>query len=348
METAKVLLSGFSDEAAAQKTLDQQFSVVAALGMRHCSLRFVDAGEGIKNVIQLNDLEIERVRHKLEEYQLKPSSLGSPLGKIKLFDFDDRTSTRHVEQDTYLRTEVSRACAVANAVGTRLIRGFSFYPPRGRDPREFLDQAAVRLKEIVAYCANQGLIFGLEVEANLVGQNGWLLNELHQRIDEQALVFVFDGANLAVQGYRPEEIFEQYQVLKPNLGWMHIKDYQTSHPAESSRPQSATGTFVDEDQLQRFVPVHHGHSGYDAILADLRDSWSEIQQALTRRQLPGMFLELEPHLRAGGQFGGFSGPDGFGLALRSLCELLESLRIEHDVLDWTEFQRARQKTLESA
>jgi len=39
-----ILLSGFADEAANSKTLDQQFSAFAALGMRYFSIRFVDAG----------------------------------------------------------------------------------------------------------------------------------------------------------------------------------------------------------------------------------------------------------------------------------------------------------------
>ena len=36
------------------------------------------------------------------------------------------------------------------------------------------------------------------------------------------------------------------------------------------------------------------------------------------RGVPGVFLDLEPHVKGGGQFGGFSGPDGFGVALRAL------------------------------
>ena len=39
-----ILLSGFADEAANQKTIDQQFAALAALGMRYFSIRFIDAG----------------------------------------------------------------------------------------------------------------------------------------------------------------------------------------------------------------------------------------------------------------------------------------------------------------
>ena len=37
--------------------------------------------------------------------------------------------------------------------------------------------------------------FGLEVEANLVGQNGQLLAELHRQVNHPALVLNFDAAN---------------------------------------------------------------------------------------------------------------------------------------------------------
>ena len=56
-----VLLSGFADEAANEKQAVQQYSAFAALGMRYYSIRFIDAGEGIKNVMGLSDGEIQHL-----------------------------------------------------------------------------------------------------------------------------------------------------------------------------------------------------------------------------------------------------------------------------------------------
>ena len=42
-----VILSGFGDEAANQKTAEQQFAAMAAIGLQYYSLRFIDAGQGI-------------------------------------------------------------------------------------------------------------------------------------------------------------------------------------------------------------------------------------------------------------------------------------------------------------
>ena len=74
-----ILLSGFSDEAANEKLAVQQYAAFAALGLRYHSLRFVDAGEGIKNVMLLSDPEIERLKQMQCDYGLKVSSIGSPI-----------------------------------------------------------------------------------------------------------------------------------------------------------------------------------------------------------------------------------------------------------------------------
>ncbi len=86
-----VILSGFGDEAANQKTAEQQFAAFAALGLQYYTLRFIDAGQGIKNVMQLTKSEITKIRHLEDEYGLNVATLGSPIGKVKLLDVDDGT-----------------------------------------------------------------------------------------------------------------------------------------------------------------------------------------------------------------------------------------------------------------
>ena len=49
----QVVLSGFGDEAANHKTAVEQFAAFAALGLQYYSLRFVDVGSGVKNVMKL-------------------------------------------------------------------------------------------------------------------------------------------------------------------------------------------------------------------------------------------------------------------------------------------------------
>ncbi|MCA9209927.1 MAG: sugar phosphate isomerase/epimerase, partial [Planctomycetales bacterium] len=83
-ENPSVILSGFADESANQKTAEQQFAAFAAVGLQYYSIRFIDVGNGIKNVMELTKTEITRVRHLEDEYGLNVSSIGSPIGKVKL------------------------------------------------------------------------------------------------------------------------------------------------------------------------------------------------------------------------------------------------------------------------
>jgi len=329
-----VILSGFADEAANQKLAEQQFAAFAALGLQYYTIRFIDAGQGVKNVMQLTKTEIAKVRHLEDEYGLNVSSIGSPIGKVKLLDVDDGSHNRFVPFKKYLEQEVKQACEMAHAFETKLIRGFSFYHPRGTDPWEHLPQVVDQLGKIAEACHRSDLTFGLELEANLVGQTGSLLAEIHRQVDHPALMLIFDGANIATQGFSADECLQQYRDMKPGLGWLHIKDYRHPHPAKKT-------DHVDEEALKNFVPADQGDTVHEAILRDFRDLIPKLEKKLKKRGVPGVFLDLEPHVKGGGQFGGFSGPDGFGVALRALCRTLDYVEIDYHITDFDDVKIAR-------
>jgi sugar phosphate isomerase/epimerase len=329
-----VIISGFADEAANEKTAEQQFAAFAALGLQYYTVRFVDAGNGIKNVMDLNKSEIATLRRLGGEYGLSVSSIGSPIGKVKLLDVDDGTHNRYVPFRQYLAKDVKKVCEIAHAFETKLIRGFSFYHPKNTAPKDHLPQIVDQLSQIAETCHRSDLTFGLELEANLVGQNGQLLAEIHQQVNHPAMVLIFDAANVVVQGFSTDEVFSQYLAMKKGLGWLHIKDYR--HP----QPAQRTG-HVDEETLKHFVPAHLGDSGHEAILRDFASLIPTLERRLKRRGIPGVFLDLEPHVKGGGQFGGFSGPDGFGVALRGLCRTLDYVGIDYHLRDFEDILAAR-------
>ena len=334
MSNPSVILTGFADEAANQKTAHQQFSAFAALGLQYYTIRFIDLGQGVKNVMQLTKPEITRLRRLHDEYGLRVSSLGSPIGKVKLLDVDDGTHNPFIPFSKYLDKQVRRAVGLANTLGTKLIRGFSFYHPRGTDPADHISQVVDQLGQIAEICDRSDLTFGLEVEANLVGQSGQLLAEIHRQVNHPALNLIFDAGNIVTQGCSAEEVFQQYVLMKRGMGWMHIKDYR--HPQSVKRTEH-----VDEDSLKHFVPADLGDSGHEMILRDFREGIPKLVRKLKRRGVPGVFLDLEPHVKGGGQFGGFSGPDGLGVALRGLCRLLDYVGIDYHLRDFEDLRSAR-------
>ncbi len=333
-EHARVTLSGFGDEAAIQKTAVQQFAALAALGLQYYSLRFIDAGDGVKNVMNLSKSEIQTVRHLEDEYGLNVASIGSPIGKVKLLDVDDGTQNAYVPFKKYLEKDVSKACDMAHAFETKLVRGFSFYHPKGTDPWDHVPQVVDQLGQIAEKCLRSDLTFGVELEANLVGQNGEILAAIHGQVKNPALVLIFDAGNLSCQGYTPAEVLEQFRFVKAGLGWMHVKDYRHPHP-------TARQTHVDEETLKHFVPADLGDSGHEAIFKELRELLPKLDAKLRRRGIPGVFLDLEPHVKAGGQYGGYSGPDGMGVALRSLCRVLDYVDIGYHLRDFNDIVAAR-------
>ncbi len=333
-DTPRIILSGFADEAANQKSAVQQFAAFAAIGLQYYSIRFIDIGTGIKNVMKLSRSEIQKVRHVQDEYGLNVSSIGSPIGKVKLVDVEDGTQNVFVPFKKYLAGEVQHACELAHAFETKLIRGFSYYHPRGSDPGEHLPQTVDQLGQIAETCHRSDLTFGLEVEANLVGGDGFHLAEIFRQVNHPALVLVFDAANLIVQGFSPYEILEQFRAMSPGLGWIHVKDYRNPRPV-------AKGGHVDEDALHHFVPADEGDAAHEAIFREFRRLLPELESRLHRRGIPGVFVDLEPHLKGGGQFGGFSGPDGMGVALRALCRVLDYVRIGYHLRDFDDIKAAR-------
>ena len=165
-------------------------------------------------------------------------------------------------------------------------------------------------------------------------KTGQILAEIHRQVNHPALVLIFDAGNIITQGYSAAEVFEQYLEMKPGLGWLHIKDYH--HPHRVARQQH-----VDEEALKHFVPADLGDSGHEAILKDFRELLPKLEKKLQRRGIPGVFLDLEPHVKGGGQFGGFSGPDGMGVALRGLCKVLDYTAIDYHLRDFQDIRDAR-------
>jgi len=338
MPQPQVLLSALADEAAFDLTAVEQFAALAALGLEYYSLRHIDVGKGVKNVMKLTLGEIQKIRHLEDRFGLNVTSIASPIGKVKLVDKPDGTKNAYVPFKQYLSKDVARACELAHAFETKLIRGFSFYPPRGADPAGYLEEAVERIGKIAEACHRSDLTFGLEVEANLVGRTGEMLAEIHRRVNHPALVLVFDAANLICQGFTTAQVWRQWEAMKPGLGWVHIKDYQKVSQKGSA---AKAGTHVEEDQLKGFVPADLGAGGHERILADLKTMLPALTKTLQRRGIPGVFLDLEPHVRGGGQFGGTSGPDGMGIAVRGLCRVLDRVKLGYHLRDFADLRAAR-------
>jgi sugar phosphate isomerase/epimerase len=331
-----VLLSAFADEAANRRTALEQMTALAAVGIRQYTPRFIDvSGDGrVEHVTELSPEKLTLLRQLHAEYGVSVTSIGARIGKVKLLNVDDGSHNKFVPFDEYLAGEVARTIKSALALDTKLIRGFSFYHPRGTRPEQHLEQTADQVRRIVQTCAAEGLIYGMEIEPNLVGETGQLMAEIARRVDHPNLVLIFDGGNVAAQNKNAIRVFEEYRATIPWLGWMHIKDYRID-------PSLVWEGAVDEDRLKNFVPCNEGDSGHEMIFRDLREELPTITARLQKLGIQGFVLEAEPHLKGGGQFGGFSGPDGLGVAVRALCSSLTYAGIDYSLRTFADIRTLR-------
>ena len=74
----RVILSAFADEAANHKSALEQLSVMAAVGLRYYSPRFVDVmGSGeVKHVVELDEAELARLIELHEEFGMSVTGIG--------------------------------------------------------------------------------------------------------------------------------------------------------------------------------------------------------------------------------------------------------------------------------
>jgi len=335
-ERPHVIISAFADEAANRKTAIEQMTTLAGIGLKWYSPRFIDVeGNGtVEHVVDLTADQYEQMRQLHGEYGMNVTSIGARVGKIKLKDVDDGSHNKFVPIDEYLETEVAATINAAKELGTKLVRGFSFYHPRGEKAEDNIGLAAENIGKIVEACAAEGVIYGLEIEPNLVGETGPLLAQLVKEVDHSNIVAIFDGGNVAAQNKNAVQCYSEYLDARDCMGWMHIKDYAID-------PSLVWEGAVDEDRLKNFVPADAGDAGHEMILRDLRDNLPTLTKKMQNLGVPGFFLETEPHLKGGGQFGGFSGPDGMGVAVRALCAQLDYIGIDYDLRSFADIRNLR-------
>jgi sugar phosphate isomerase/epimerase len=266
-------LSAFADEIAAE--LEEQIRVLGECGIRFLDLR----GAWGKNVMELSDQELERVSTLLEEAGIGVAAVGSPIGKSTI----DQPPSVELGR-------LERAACIAERLGARYIRVFSFYAPEGRSITEFHDQVFERiegwLEEISAH--HSSLVLVHENESRIWGETPERCLELLERFHGPNFVGCYDFANFVHDGIqRPHKT--AWPMLKRYIDFFHLKDWSAS-----------TG---------HAVPCGEGDGEVERILAEV-----------AKTRFDG-FMTMEPHLEHGGQFRGFSGPELFRTAVDAVRAL---------------------------
>ncbi|MBO0781765.1 MAG: sugar phosphate isomerase/epimerase [Ktedonobacteraceae bacterium] len=186
-----------------------------------------------------------------------------------------------------------RAVTVAKAFNTRYIRLFSFYPPVGGSVNDLVaqkDEVIRRLSAMTQRAREENLVLVHENEKDIYGDTIARNVDMLQGVNDAHFRSVLDPANYLQCEQTPYP--DAYEATLPWLEYVHVKDVR------------ADGTLV--------------------VAGDGEGKWPELLRRLRADGYDG-FMALEPHLKAAGQFQGFSGPELFRSASRALQNLLRSM-----------------------
>lgn len=283
------------------------------------------AQKRIKHICDATEDELRAYKEKLDSHGVMVWDIGSRIGKQYL-------GARSWRKE--FGESLDNSIYVADFLGTQRIRIFSFYPgadnatlakPGSKENRKYRQQALAYIIAMDADLAAQRKVGFLEVEEGLIGRDGSslmnLLSDEADVADSGSLFAYFDGANIVRQDEKRKGLsFHSYGELHPGfLGGMHVKDSMYWEPGDRSKQWNFT------------VPGQ-GDAGYERIIANhLAQDIPDIEKRLVSCGLPREFgLVLEPHLKCGGQFGGYTG-SLYNSAILALTEMLDRARIGHNV-----------------
>lgn len=200
---AKFILSSFADEASPM--LNEQFEATKAHGFTHIEVRGVDD----KNMADYSVDEAKEVARRFEAAGIQVSALGSPFGKIDITD----DFAPHAE---YMK----KGLEIANILGTKRVRLFSFFMPKGENPDDYREEVFARMDKMADLCKEAGLLCCHENEKDIYGDTIARTLDLLKTF-EGRIVGVFDPANF-IQCH--QDTLEAWKALEPYIDYIHIKD----------------------------------------------------------------------------------------------------------------------------
>ena len=196
------IISGFSDEI--DDRVDIQFETLNKLGISYFEPRGIDG----KNVSQLTEEEMHSLKKKMDKHGIKASSIGSPIGKMKI--------DGNFEEELEKLANVIKAAKILEA---KYVRMFSFYC--GGENEKYRDRVISYLKEYVKIAEKEGVVLLHENEKDIYGDIPERICDIFEQVKSDNFKGVFDPANFIQCGVDPLKAFD---TLNEHVEYMHVKD----------------------------------------------------------------------------------------------------------------------------
>lgn len=239
--TDKIMISGFADEISSD--FITQLETVTKLGMHYISLRSAN-GKGIA------DYTAEEVENELlpvlKKYQVRVSSLGSPIGKVGVEDEEGFEKQKK---------QLEELCGICKVLNCGYIRVFSFFIPEGKDPEDYREIVLEKLKDFLDIARAHDVILIHENEKDIYGDIGTRCKTLLDTFGDAHFQAAFDFANF-VQCKEDTEVC--WEMLRPYIAYIHIKDAVST---DNENVVCGTGEGKIRKLLHRAI-VEEGYEGF--------------------------------------------------------------------------------------
>jgi sugar phosphate isomerase/epimerase len=278
-----IKLSGFADEI--NMDLSKQIQVLNKLGIHHVEMRGVNG----KGLVEYSVNEAKEIKKQLTDSGIQLSSVGSPIGKIKITD----DFAPHME--LYKHT-----VEIAHEMETPYIRMFSFFMPENESYEPYRGKVMDQMGQFVDYAKSNNIILLHENEKDIYGDMADRCLELMKEFYGEHFKAVFDFANFV---QCKQDTIAAYEMLKPYIAYIHIKDALWSDGS--------------------VVPAGYGDGNVEKILTMLKDSG--YQGFLSLEPHLADFAGFSALEQSAVEKKKLSGEESFIIACEALRKVLERL-----------------------
>lgn len=206
-------VSIFADEVS--QDFSEAVSMCKRAGASGIELR---GGIWGRSVQDCTDEAVARMKDLLVSHGSRVAVIGSPVGKCALGN--------EAEYETHVGW-FDRMCELAHAFGTKIIRGFAFWTPTGRElPRpnleDLLPEIAAKLTPLAERALAEDVYLCLESEgATCSGTCGEIARIIEAVRPNDNLMVAWDVNNAACLGEHP--LREGYPLIRGRVKHVHVK-----------------------------------------------------------------------------------------------------------------------------
>ncbi|MGD2095396.1 MAG: sugar phosphate isomerase/epimerase family protein [Phycisphaerales bacterium] len=217
-------LSAFADEVT--EDFLEQVKYLAKEHVGYIEPRFINK----QNIMDLTKSQLDEAKMMIQDYGLKVSAIGSPIGKVKL----DEPFGPHLDK-------FKHAVDLAMFFETPYIRMFSYYAPEGKNIDDYRDEVMERMAAKVEVLKDVDVTMVHENEAHIYGHTAEQCVELVETIGSPKLRLVYDPANFVWGEKIADNVESCWPVMKQYVVHIHIKDWKLGAKDVGSIPGEGDG-----------------------------------------------------------------------------------------------------------